>query len=79
MYNNNIVPGFLDLYSEELMKALMPFMKSDYFSTSSSSSSCESHSSPLIPSNFLPSSNQIRLNQLTPNQILHIQAQIHIQ
>ena len=77
--NNNIVPDFLDPYSEELMKALMPFMKSDYFSASSSSSSRESHPSPLIPSNSLPSSNQIRLNQLTQDQILQIQAQIHIQ
>ena len=39
MYNSsNIVADFLDPYSEELMKALKPFMKSDYFSASSSSS-----------------------------------------
>ncbi|KAH1051114.1 hypothetical protein GLYMA_08G137600v4 [Glycine max] len=82
MYNSsNIVADFLDPYSEELMKALKPFMKSDYFSASSSSSlesqPC-SFSSNSLPTSY-PSSNQIKLNQLTPDQIVQIQAQIHIQ
>ncbi|XP_014507063.1 ethylene-responsive transcription factor ERF060 [Vigna radiata var. radiata] len=97
MYNNsNIVPEFLDPYSEELMKALEPFVKSDYFSVSSdsasssrqshapSSSSSLSFSSPsssysLISSTSYPSPNQIKLNKLTPDQILQIQAQVGLQ
>lgn len=83
MYNNNnsnsnIVPDFVDPYNEELMKALKPFIKSDYFSAYSSPSN-ESH--PSSYNSYYPSSNsnQIRLNRLTQDQILQIQAQIHIQ
>jgi len=82
MYNNsNIVPGFLDPYSEELMRALEPFMKSDYFSASSNSASPsrQSHPSSFVSSTSYPSSNQIKLNQLTPDQILQIQAQVGFQ
>ncbi|KAK7369367.1 hypothetical protein VNO80_11404 [Phaseolus coccineus] len=82
MYNNsNIVPDFLDPYSEELMRALEPFMKSDYFSASSNSASPsrQSHPSSLTSSTSYPSHKQIKLNQLTPDQILQIQAQVGIQ
>ncbi|WVZ22712.1 hypothetical protein V8G54_001256 [Vigna mungo] len=69
MYNNsNIVPEFLDPYSEELMKALEPFVK-----TSPQSHAPSSYS--LISSTSYPSPNQIKLNKLTPDQILQIQAQ----
>ncbi|TKY60301.1 regulation of transcription [Spatholobus suberectus] len=82
MYNNsNVVPDLLDPYNEELMIALKPFMKSDYFSASSTAYP-SSYYSPLSSNSLLnlyPSPNQIRLNQLTPDQILQIQAQIHIQ
>nr|QCI62104.1 DREB6B [Phaseolus vulgaris] len=82
MYNNtNIVPDFLDPYSEELMRALEPFMKTDYFSASSNSASPlrQSHPSSLISSTSYSSPNQIKLNQLTSDQILQIQAQVGIQ
>lgn len=87
---NIITPDFLDPYSEELMKALKPFMKSDSSCTSSSTSlSPESHlpsisSSSPLSSNSLPNhmgrtqTSSIGLNQLTPSQILQIQAQFHI-
>lgn len=56
------------MYSdEELMKALEPFMKTDSSSTTTCTSS---FSSPSPPS--------IRLNQLTPFQILQIQSQFQI-
>lgn len=71
--NNNMVLEFVDPYNEELMKALKPFMKSDYFSASSSPNPSSYYSYPSS------NSNQIRLNQLTPEQIIEIQAQIHIQ
>ncbi|KAK7318586.1 hypothetical protein RJT34_03289 [Clitoria ternatea] len=91
--NSSMTPDFLDPYSEELMKALMPFMKTDYSSTSSSSSSSSSslysHQthpsyapfSPYSLPNSFPNQttfSSIGLNQLTPSQILQIQAQIHI-
>ncbi|QCD84712.1 EREBP-like factor [Vigna unguiculata] len=86
MYNNcNVIPEFLDPYSEELMKALEPFVKTDYFSVSSDSASSSSSSSSsssdysLVSSTSYPSTNQIKLNQLTPEQILQIQAQVGLQ
>ncbi|XP_027365296.1 ethylene-responsive transcription factor ERF060-like isoform X2 [Abrus precatorius] len=79
MYNNNsnIAPDFLDPYSEELMKALKPFLKSDYSSTSLSR---ESHTLPKSYPNpiFSNQSSSLGLNQLTPSQILQIQTQIQI-
>ncbi|XP_061344298.1 ethylene-responsive transcription factor ERF060-like isoform X2 [Gastrolobium bilobum] len=68
IYNSNMTPEFLDPYSEELMKALKPFMKSD---SSTSSSTSNSH----LFSQSQTSS--LGLNQLTPSQILQIQAQIY--
>lgn len=93
IYNSNMIAeNLLDPYSEELMKALKPFMKSDSSSTSFSSAS--SHPSTISyssPSSSLPDphtnpplistiqTSSIGLNQLTPSQILQIQAQIYIQ
>lgn len=91
IYNSNMIiaENLLDPYNEELMKALKPFMKSD-----SSSSSASSHPSTISyssPSSSLPDpytnlplisttqTSSIGLNQLTPSQILQIQAQIYIQ
>ncbi|KAK8652845.1 hypothetical protein V6N13_126868 [Hibiscus sabdariffa] len=104
MYNSSRSSVFSDPLSEELMKALEPFMKSASSSTSSplssssSSSSC-SFSQPNLYTEFCsPSSSthlfsnygfsnydnmmgfeqtgSLGLNQLTPSQILQIQAQI---
>ncbi|CAJ1938069.1 unnamed protein product [Sphenostylis stenocarpa] len=83
----NIVPDFLD---PELMKAVESLMKSDYFSASSESASLSRQSHPSSSSSSFssysyyspftyPSPNQIKLNQLTPDQILQIQAQVGIQ
>ncbi|XP_061336570.1 ethylene-responsive transcription factor ERF057-like [Gastrolobium bilobum] len=106
--NNNNSSSFLDPCSEELMKALEPFMKSDSSSTSltsfslisssSTPSTCSSYPSlsssfpnlypnfPLTPSStqmfsheFSNQASSIKLNHLTPSQILQIQAQIHTQ
>lgn len=78
-----------DLYGEELLQALEPFIKSG---SSSSSSSCFSYpspqpstfSSPFYSSSFsqnsmLDCSTSIGLTQLNPHQIQQIQAQIHLQ
>ncbi|KAK7358957.1 hypothetical protein VNO77_00899 [Canavalia gladiata] len=84
IYNNGkIAPDFLDPYNEELMKALKPFMKSDYSSASSTSRESYSSYSSMYPNHtfspILPAqTSSIGLNQLTPSQILQIQAQIHI-
>ncbi|XP_061344292.1 ethylene-responsive transcription factor ERF060-like isoform X1 [Gastrolobium bilobum] len=95
IYNSNMTPEFLDPYSEELMKALKPFMKSDSSTSSStsksqpSSISCSPFSSNSLP-NLYPNlsstshlfsqsqTSSLGLNQLTPSQILQIQAQIYI-
>ncbi|CAL0306587.1 unnamed protein product [Lupinus luteus] len=89
IYNNSTMIGenFLDPYDEELVKVLEPFMKSDV-----SSSACPSTMSNTLFSSPLPNpypnlliplnttqTNSIGLNQLTPFQIIQIQAQIHIQ
>ncbi|KAF7839971.1 ethylene-responsive transcription factor ERF060 [Senna tora] len=73
MYNNNnnttMRPYFFDPFTEELMKALEPFMKSN----SSASTSSVSPSSPSVKTS------SIGLNQLTQSQILQIQTQMHHQ
>ncbi|KAK7306000.1 hypothetical protein VNO77_43914 [Canavalia gladiata] len=92
MYNNNnnssMIPDFIDLCSEELMKALEPFMKSDSSTTSlttfSLSSTCSSPptSYPSFPNlSLATSSTQASfsgLNQLTQSQSLQIQAQAQL-
>lgn len=62
----------IDIYNEELMKALEPFMK-----TGSSSSLVSEQSHNLNP-NFETQRSSIGLNQLTPSQILQIQTQFQI-
>ncbi|KAL5053461.1 hypothetical protein RYX36_034143 [Vicia faba] len=62
----------IDIYNEELMKALEPFMK-----TGSSSSISEQQSHDLNP-NYVTQRSSIGLNQLTPSQILQIQNQFQI-
>ncbi|XP_028776579.1 ethylene-responsive transcription factor ERF060 [Neltuma alba] len=97
MYNNNsssVASDFLDPRSEDLMKALEPFIKMDSSASSLSSVSflsspfC-SHTPPTPMSSYHPNlrtassshifsagfSSGIGLNQLTPSQILQIQAQ----
>ncbi|KAL4369222.1 hypothetical protein GQ457_05G014400 [Hibiscus cannabinus] len=99
MYNSSRSSVFSDPLSEELMKALEPFMKSASSSTTSPLSSSCSFSQPnLYPEFCSPSSSthlfsnygfsnydnmmgfeqtgSLGLNQLTPSQILQIQAQI---
>jgi EREBP-like factor len=82
--NKNITHGFLDPFNEELMKALEPFIKSDYSTISSSTheqSNFPSTSySPFSPNYFTyeTQTSSIGLNQLTPSQILQIQTQIQI-
>ncbi|KAI4345226.1 hypothetical protein L6164_012368 [Bauhinia variegata] len=86
MYNFNVTTDFPDLYSEELLKALEPFIKSDSSITSSPSCSYTSVSSS-IPnlhpnlgfSSYDGRSSPIGLNQLTASQILQIQAQFQLQ
>ncbi|XP_058758861.1 ethylene-responsive transcription factor ERF060-like [Vicia villosa] len=62
----------IDIYNEELMKALEPFMK-----TGSSSLVSEQQSHNLNP-NYQTQRSSIGLNQLTPSQILQIQTQFQI-
>ncbi|KAI4317247.1 hypothetical protein L6164_025135 [Bauhinia variegata] len=84
MYNFNITPDFSDPYSEELMRALEPFIRSD---SSCSYTSVSSFLPNLYPnvgfSSFdLKEAEQrspIGLNQLTTSQILQIQAQFQLQ
>ncbi|KAK7247439.1 hypothetical protein RIF29_42322 [Crotalaria pallida] len=91
--SNMFAENFLDPYSEELMKALEPFMKTDSSITSSYYSSSHpstiSYISPLSSSlpyysypnqpSITTQTSSIGLNQLTPSQIIQIQAQILIQ
>lgn len=102
VYSGISTPGYSsDPFSEELMKALQPFMKSVISTSSSSSSSsayspassqpelspdfCSPSSTRLFSQGFssieqmgLEQSGPIGLNNLTPSQILQIQAQIQI-
>ncbi|OIW18217.1 hypothetical protein TanjilG_31337 [Lupinus angustifolius] len=89
IYNNGTKIGenFLDLYDEELMKVLEPFMKSDVSLSACPSTISDtrllstlpnSYPNLLIPLNTIQT-NSIGLNQLTPFQISQIQAQVHIQ
>ncbi|XP_057420004.1 ethylene-responsive transcription factor ERF060 [Lotus japonicus] len=84
--SNITMDHFSDPYSEELMKALEPFMKTDSSSTYLSPEQSQSQSYYPSISNSLHSQQSsksqtsfIGLNQLTPSQILQIQAQFHIQ
>ncbi|CAK8578817.1 unnamed protein product [Lathyrus sativus] len=61
----------IDIYNEELMKALEPFMKTG-------SSSLVSEQSQILNPNFETQRSSIGLNQLTPSQILQIQTQFQI-
>ncbi|KAE9602830.1 hypothetical protein Lal_00049524 [Lupinus albus] len=89
IYNNDIkiAENFLDPYDEELMKVFEPFMKSDTSSSPHLLTISNTRLLSPLPSPYpnLPISlntiqtNSIGLNQLTPFQIIQIQAQIHIQ
>ncbi|KAI3441133.1 AP2/ERF domain-containing protein [Psidium guajava] len=93
IYNSNALsPSFSDPFSEELMKALEPFMKSaSPVSSPSSSSFCDSvypqQRPDLSPDLCSPwkqnqmgreQSGLIGLNRLSPSQILHIQAEMQL-
>lgn len=102
IYNSSSNPVYIDPFTEELMKALEPFMKSASSPSSLSSSSSyypfESSFStdPNLYREFAPippttgvfsgfesmgfeQTGPIGLNQLTPSQILQVQAQIYHQ
>lgn len=91
IYNNNcsdMKPDFVDPCSEELMKALEPFMKSDstYYPLVSFPPSFPNLLKPSTSTQIFPQKgnqimqfSSIRLNQLTPSQILQIQSQFQIQ
>lgn len=66
----NITPDFLDPYSEELMKALKPFMKSDSSSSSSSSQTSSIGLKQLTPTQILQIQTQIHIPQ--QHQLLNL-------
>ncbi|CAL0320362.1 unnamed protein product [Lupinus luteus] len=78
--NSNMAQDFLEPCNEELMKTLETYVKSDSYSYNSSFSISNSTLNPLSHfSNLYPNTSSIKLNQLTPSQLLQIQAEIHIQ